>query len=284
MNPDLFYPEGAFNHHRLMQVTGASILLMAIVGGAAYGFVHATLHIAGDPNATAAATAGKLHLVVLAASAWLLVALLDVIVSVGVYLLYQQTHLGLAVTSGGLRAAYAAIFVVATLALFDSALCGKASTIYLAFEQFEFIWSIGLMVFGIHLCSLGYLVIRSAFTPSTLGWLLISAGISYLLSKGGWLAGFYLTEIEPILAVIMIVGELCFAVWLITQRIDIGERVNPREKDSDKQGLTFLQVFQSVLWAAAGIQKHENRVRDFSKGNPIHFILMGLSRSPGHKG
>ena len=277
MNSDGSFPQGALDHRRLMQVVGASILLMAIVGGAAYGFVHATLHIAGDPNATAEATAGKLDLVTLAASAWLLVALLDVIVSIGVYLLYQQTYHWLAATSGGLRAVYAAILVVATLALFDSSLNGKASKVYLAFEQFEFIWSIALMVFGVHLCSLGYLVNKSANAPSVVGWLLIGAGISYLLSKGGGLAGFDLTEIEPILAALMIVGELGFAVWLITKRIDIEEGVSPSHNDSDKQRLTFLQVFQSVLWAAAGIQKHENRVRDFSRGNPIHFILMGLA-------
>ena len=277
MNSDWSFPQEALDHRRLMQIIGASILLMAVVGSAAYGFVHATLHIAGDPNATAAAAAGKLDLVALAASAWLLVALLDVIVSMGVYLLYQRTHHWLAAISGGLRAAYAAILIVATLALFDSAMSGEVSKVYLAFEQFEFIWSIGLMVFGIHLCSLGYLVHQSATAPSVVGWLLIGAGISYLLSKGGGLTGFDLTEIEPILAIPMIVGELGFAVWLMAKRLDIGERVNRRDNDSDKQGLTFLQVFQSVLWAAAGIQKHENRVRDFSRGNPVHFILMGFA-------
>lgn len=121
------------------------------------------------------------------------------------------------------------------------------------------------------------MVNKSANAPSVVGLLLIGAGISYLLSKGGGLAGFDLTEIEPTLALLMIVGELYFAVWLIAKRIDIDERVNPRDDDCDKQGLTFLQVFQSVLWAAAGIQKHENRVRDFSRGNPVHFILMGLA-------
>ena len=277
MNSYWSFPQEALDDRRLMQVIGASILLMAIVGGAAYGFVHATLHIAGDPNATAEATAGKLDLVALAASAWLLVALLDVIVSIGVYLLYQRAHHSLAATSGGLRAAYAAILVVATLALFDSSLSGEASKVYLAFEQFETIWSIGLMVFGVHLCSLGYLVNKSATAPSAVGWLLISAGIGYLISKGGGLAGFDLAEIEPMLAALMIIGELVFAVWLITTRMEIEEVVSPSHNDSDKQSLNFLQVFQSVLWAAAGIQKHENRVRDFSRGNPIHFILMGFA-------
>ena len=89
MNSGWSFPHNVLDHHRLMQVIAASILLMAIIGGAAYGFVHATLHIAGDPyataTATATATAGKLDLVALAAWAWLLVALLDVIVSMGVY-------------------------------------------------------------------------------------------------------------------------------------------------------------------------------------------------------
>jgi|GEM_PF-236866 len=277
MIPAWSCPQAAIDHRRLMKVTGASILLMAIVGSTAYGVVHATLHIAGDPNATAAATTGKLDLVALAACAWLLVVLLDVIVSASIYLLYRRTNQWLAVASGGLRAAYAAILVFATLALWDSALSGQTSTAYLAFEQFESIWSIGLMVFGIHLCSLGYLVTKSAFTPSAVGWLLIGAGISYLMSKGGWLVGFDLADIKPILAVLMIVGELSFAVWLMARSIDSGERADPRDNDIDRRSVTFLQVFQSVLWAAAGIQKHENRVRDFSRGNPTHFILMGIA-------
>ena len=36
MNPDRSYPEEALDHRRLMQIIGASILLMAIVGGAAH--------------------------------------------------------------------------------------------------------------------------------------------------------------------------------------------------------------------------------------------------------
>ena len=133
------------------------------------------------------------------------------------------------------------------------------------------------MVFVIHLCSLGYLANKSSNAPSAVGWLLIGTGISCLLSRGGRLAEFDLTEIEPILAALMIIGELSFAVWLIARRIDNEERAILRDTDIDKRSLNFLQVFQSVLWAAAGIQNHENRARDISRGDPIHFILMGLA-------
>lgn len=41
-------------------------------------------------------------------------------------------------------------------------------------------------------------------------------------------------------------------------------------------GLSFLQMLQSTLWAAIGVQKAANRKRDFTQGNWIHFVLMGI--------
>ena len=43
-----------------------------------------------------------------------------------------------------------------------------------------------------------------------------------------------------------------------------------------RKTLTFLELLQSTLWAALGVQKSDNRIRDFSKGNPWHFVLMGV--------
>lgn len=44
----------------------------------------------------------------------------------------------------------------------------------------------------------------------------------------------------------------------------------------DDKDLTFLELLQSTLWAALGVQKRDNRIRDFSRGNPWHFIFMGI--------
>ena len=43
------------------------------------------------------------------------------------------------------------------------------------------------------------------------------------------------------------------------------------------ESLSLLEMLQSTLWAAMGVQKRENRIRDFSRGNPVHFILMGIA-------
>ena len=39
---------------------------------------------------------------------------------------------------------------------------------------------------------------------------------------------------------------------------------------------TLREVMQSVLSAGLGVQSSENRERDFSRGNPLTFIIVGL--------
>jgi hypothetical protein len=40
--------------------------------------------------------------------------------------------------------------------------------------------------------------------------------------------------------------------------------------------LTFFEMLGSTLSAAFGVQSQRNRERDFSRGKPGHFILMGI--------
>lgn len=44
----------------------------------------------------------------------------------------------------------------------------------------------------------------------------------------------------------------------------------------EQQPLTFREMLQSVLAAALGVQSGKNRARDFSRGKPSHFILLGV--------
>ena len=50
---------------------------------------------------------------------------------------------------------------------------------------------------------------------------------------------------------------------------------NSEAKDSEGS-LTFIEMLQSTLWALLGVQKPGNHSRDFSRGNPLHFIYMGV--------
>lgn len=46
--------------------------------------------------------------------------------------------------------------------------------------------------------------------------------------------------------------------------------------DKDNKPLTLWEMLQSVLSAAFGVQSGKNRSRDFSRGKPSHFIILGV--------
>lgn len=48
------------------------------------------------------------------------------------------------------------------------------------------------------------------------------------------------------------------------------------EQDESNTPLTFRQMLHSVLAAAIGVQSGKNRSRDFSRGKPSHFIMLGV--------
>jgi hypothetical protein len=48
------------------------------------------------------------------------------------------------------------------------------------------------------------------------------------------------------------------------------------ERKNDDKPLTLWEMLQSVMAAALGVQSGKNRSRDFSRGKPSHFIILGL--------
>jgi len=56
--------------------------------------------------------------------------------------------------------------------------------------------------------------------------------------------------------------------------------VADQTRRTDSQGdedLTLLEVMGSVLAAGFGVQSKENKVRDFTRGKPAHFIIAGVA-------
>lgn len=58
---------------------------------------------------------------------------------------------------------------------------------------------------------------------------------------------------------------------------DSPEGKEKTEGDSSLQSPpTFFQLLQSVLGALIGVQSEAARHRDFSRGRPLHFIVIGV--------
>ena len=51
---------------------------------------------------------------------------------------------------------------------------------------------------------------------------------------------------------------------------------NSSQGPSSERSLSLPEVMGSVLAAAFGVQSRENKVRDFTRGKPGHFILTGV--------
>lgn len=49
------------------------------------------------------------------------------------------------------------------------------------------------------------------------------------------------------------------------------------ETDDDTKPLTLLELASSCLAAAFGVQSKANKRRDFARGKPLQFVIIGVS-------
>ncbi|MDM8349591.1 DUF2970 domain-containing protein [Pseudomonas sp. sp1636] len=49
-----------------------------------------------------------------------------------------------------------------------------------------------------------------------------------------------------------------------------------KPNDPDDKPLSLWEMLQSVLAAAIGVQSGKKRKRDFNRGKPSHFIILGV--------
>ena len=213
-------------------VAGLAIVALVILAGFAYGFVFQSLVVPGDATATAKNIKNNETLFRISIFCWLLNFIVDVLVAWVLYIFLKPVNESLSLLTAWLRLVYSAIFGAALLN-FSIVLLLIGNADYLSvFEKdqidalallflnaFDDIFSIGLVVFGFHLLSLGYLVFKSGFIPKILGILLLLASLGYLITSSAnlLLSNYedYKAITEMILVPPMILGELVFGLWLL---------------------------------------------------------------------
>jgi hypothetical protein len=86
-------------------------------------------------------------------------------------------------------------------------------------DGFNNIWSVGLIVFGLHLLSLSNLIRKSIGSLKIIPVLLIAAAVSYLFVHIAYLLlpqyKSQIAGIELFLSLPMAIGELALGAWLI---------------------------------------------------------------------
>ena len=211
------------SNRRVALVAAFGLLLMAILAPFAQFGVLQSLIVPADAAATTDNIAASLGLFSGAVAAFLIVAILDVVVAWGMYVLLRPVNARAALVVAWLRVAYAVVFAYALLNLLAVAqFLNGASTATLQSDQlhtqvatsvaaFSNGWDLALAIFGLHLVGLGGLLFRSADFPRFLGGLVVLAGIGYLADSLGRILvpGYALT-----ISTFTFVGEALLILWL----------------------------------------------------------------------
>jgi len=211
------------------RIAGVGLLLMAAI--AVLGTVGTQSPIVvGDAAQTADNVLNGEFLFRAGVAGWLVIAILDVVVALALYVVFRPVNRSLSMLAAWFRLVYAAIFVasIANLLLAVQLLVDEAYTVLetaqlnaqamLALDAFKNGWALGLVLFGISLGLLGYLIYVSGFAPKLLGILLLIASVSYVVANlGKVMLPEYGATLDAVSAGPAAIGELALAAWLLVR-------------------------------------------------------------------
>lgn len=220
------------SQRKVAVIAGLSLLAMAISAGFGYGFVFSSLVVKENAAATynnivAAGTLFRFGLF-----SWLIILVLDVLVAWSLYIFFKQINQHLSLLVAWFRLIYAAFLGVALLNFIIVLLLISGddylkvfeinqlqALVFLFINAFQGIWSLSLIIFGLHLLFLAFLVFKAKEIPKIIAILLMIAAVSYLLIHlSKLLFPQFQSEIasmEMILALPMAISELGLGLWLL---------------------------------------------------------------------
>jgi len=200
-------------------IAGISILIMAIAAAFTYGYIHNTLVVPGNSEATLNNLNSNQFLFVIEILGWQFILLCDVVVAWALYGFFKNENRQLSIFTASTRIIYSAFLGAAIYYLIQISRTENGNLVMFFLQNFESTWSFGLIIFGFHLFLLGVLVLKSKYIHSFWGILLVFAAISYvIIHSSKLLSPEFESQIklaETILSLPMAFGEIGFAFWLI---------------------------------------------------------------------
>lgn len=219
-----------FAPRRAALAAGAGYLIIFLFALFANFVVIEGLVESGDAAATAANITDSEGLFRLGIVAFTVIFVVDVVIAWALWILFRSVARDVSLLAGWLRLTYTVMLGVAIVFLFSAlqmlttgVLDGADADAHalLAVDAFEYAWLIGLVAFGGHLITLGWLVIRSGWATRILGYVLMVAGTAYVADTlaRALIADYASVEnlFLAIVAIPSVIGELWFTIWLLTR-------------------------------------------------------------------
>lgn len=217
---------GKYTDKKLPLLTGLSLLTMAIVAGIGYGYAFSQIYVRDNAPATFTNLTAHNYLFICFILSFLVIFLLDLLLCWLLYRLFQQVNRRPAIIMALARLVYTIIlgWAIVHLLMIPSHIHATTTptTVMYHFNSFLTIWSLGLIVFGLHLVLLGCLLAKIPAILKLIGYMAVFAGLCYLLTNMAVLFlpgyGAYSSTVNMVLSLPMALGELLLASWLLVKR------------------------------------------------------------------
>lgn len=204
-------------------ITGFALLFMAVLAGYGYGYAFGSIYVPNDHMKTLTNLHQAQGLFRSFIYSFLLVLVLDVVVAWGLYVFFRQVDEALSLLVAWFRLAYCGVFGVSFVCLLFALellpyVPQEATMVMISLKTFLSMWSLGLIVFGVHLFLLAILLYKAG-VPKIWSVFMLLASLAYagIHTASLLFAEFapYKSTAEGIFALPMAVGELGLACWLI---------------------------------------------------------------------
>lgn len=217
----------------LARAAGVLYLIIIVLGLFSEIFVRSSVVSPGDAAATAAnvlAAEGLFRGGFLADS---IMFLSDVALAVLLFVLLKPVHMTLALVALFFRLTQTAVIALNLLnyhavllllkgpytSTLGAAQVNSLSSFFLDLHSHGY--DLGLILFGVHCLVLGYLIAKSLYLPKVLGYLVMAAGVTYLMgSYTRFLFPDLVGAVSPIY-VVAIVSELSLCLWLLVKGVNL---------------------------------------------------------------
>ena len=212
-------------------VTGIAILIMTAAAVSATDLTIGSLVIKDNAAATTNNITDSEMLFRTGIFSWLITLICDVLAAWGLYIFLRPVNKDMSLLMAWFRIVYVALLGTALLnyvkvlllinsnefiSAFDTA--QFQAQVMLLVKSFDDMWSIGLIVFGLHVGVLGHLSLKSDYIPKVFGILLIIAFIGYVITGLGNLLLPDYDNYKMVLGLIFILpmlSEVALGLWLL---------------------------------------------------------------------
>ena len=229
------------NANKIARIAGIGYLVIFLTGIFANFFVLERIVVSNDAQATYNNILENTSQFRIGFLSFVIMVVFDVLLTWALYIIFEPVNRNLSLFGAWFRLVNTALFGVALFALFNVLHLSSGeeylnvfepsqlqAKVMLAINNFNHIWLIGLLFFGIHLAALGYLIIQSTFIANFIGILLIVASLGYVIDSVAHFMVPNYNDYKEIFSMIVVipgvVGELSLTLWLLFRGSNSGKK------------------------------------------------------------